>query len=466
MSDKNQFDQQLRVAVPPHSIAAEQSVIGGLMLDPVAAWVKIQGVVTAGDFYRWDHQLIFKAISKLHAAGDPVDVITLYEFLKSKGHEEKTGGLSYLGMMAKDTPSAANIVTYAGIVRGKSALRQLIEVAGMIRELAFAPDADAKTVISQAESAIFEMAQKNLRGKKGFSKLRDVLRDVVEKIEVNFDRPSDGVLGVSSGFKPLDDLTSGFNGGDLIVLAARPAMGKTALAINMAESAALSGKTVAVFSMEMQAEQLGQRMLSSASGLGLKLIRESWRISDNHWPLLTSGLVKISELPLYIDDSPGLSISDIRSRCMRLNSEVKDDSPDGIGLIVIDYLQLMGSDTDRHGNRNNEIEDITRGLKRLAKDFDIPVIVLSQLNRGLESRPNKRPMQSDLRDSGGIEQDADLVMFIYRDEIYNPDSQDKGVAEVIIGKQRNGALGTVRLLFDGSRTRFSAFEESRNDNYR
>lgn len=455
----NGFDYQLAgAAVPPNSIAAEQCVLGGLMLDS-SAWVKVQGVLAAGDFYRKDHQLIFKAIAKLHGAGEPVDVITLYELLKSKGHEESVGGLSYLGTMAKDTPSAANIAAYAKIVRDKSVLRQLITVAGSIREMAFAPDADAKAVIGKAETAVFEMAQQNLRGKKGFTKLRDVLRQVADTIEANFERPSGGVLGVSSGFRPLDDLTSGFNGGDLVVLAARPAMGKTALAMNMAESAALAGKAVAVFSMEMQAEQLGQRLLSSASGLALKLIRESWRIGDSHWPLLTSGIVRIGELPMYIDDSPGLSIGDIRSRCMRLSAEIKDEVPDGVGLIVIDYLQLMGSDNDRQGNRNNEIEDITRGLKRLAKDFDIPVLVLSQLNRGLESRPNKRPIQSDLRDSGGIEQDADVILFLYRDEVYNPDSLDKGVAEVIIGKQRNGPLGTVRLLFDGSVVRFRAFEE-------
>ena len=446
-------------AVPPYSIAAEQGVIGGLMLDPAAAWAKVQGVVMASDFYRQDHQLIFKAIVKLHAAGDPVDVITLSEFLGSKGYLEKAGGLSYLGMMAKDTPSAANIATYARIVQEKSVLRQLITLSGEIREMAFAPDADAKVVTSKAETLIFTLTQQALRGRNGFLRIKDVLRTVTDKIEATLERPADGVLGVSSGFKPLDDMTSGFNGGDLIVLAARPAMGKSALMMNIAESVALSGKTVAVFSMEMQAEQLGQRLLSSASNLPLKLIREGWRIGDNDWPRLTAGIVKVGDLSLYIDDSPGLSIGEIRSRCMKLNSEIKDDAPDGIGLIVIDYLQLMGSDTDRQGNRNNEIEDITRGLKRLAKDFNIPVMVLSQLNRGLESRPNKRPMQSDLRDSGGIEQDADLVLFIYRDEVYNPDSLDKGVAEVIIGKQRNGALGTIRLLFDGALTRFRAFAE-------
>lgn len=445
-------------AVPPHSIAAEQGVIGGLMLDQ-KAWPKVQGVVSAGDFYKKEHQLLFKAISKLHNANEPVDIITVHELLKSRGHEEAVGGLSYIGMLAKDTPSASNVGHYARIVRDKSMLRQLITVSGTIRELAFAADADSRAVVAQAETAIFELAQQNLRGKKGFSKLRDVLREVLNTIESNVDRPAGGVLGISSGFNVLDDMTSGFNGGDFIVLAARPAMGKTALAINMAEAAALSGKAVAVFSMEMQAEQLGQRLLSSASGVNLKTIRESWRIEGNHWPLLTAGITRIGELPLYIDDSPGLTISDIRSRCMRLNAEIKDESPEGLGMIVIDYLQLMGSDNDRLGNRNNEIEDITRGLKRLAKEFNIPVIALSQLNRSLESRPNKRPMMADLRDSGAIEQDPDVILFLYRDEVYNQDSMDKGVAEVIIGKQRNGPTGTVRLAFDGKSVRFRSLVE-------
>jgi replicative DNA helicase len=362
--------------------------------------------------------------------------------------------------LAQDTPSSANIAAYAQIVRDKSVLRQLITVANTIRDMAYSHDTETKAAITQAETAIFDVSQRHLRGKKGFSRLRDVLRDVLSRVEENYDKPSTGVLGVSSGLASLDALTSGFVGGNLIVLAARPAMGKTALAMNMAESAALSGLPVAVFSMEMQAHELGERLLSSASGVGLKSIRESWTIQDNDWPLLTTGIKRLGDAPLFIDDSAGLSVGSIRSRCMKLSTEIRDEFAGGLGMIVIDYLQLMGSDSDRGGNRNNEIEDMTRGLKKLAKEFDIPVLLLSQLNRELERRPNKRPIQSDLRDSGGIEQDAELVLFLYRDEVYHSDSVDKGIAELIIGKQRNGPLGTVRLAFDGHCTRFRELDNS------
>lgn len=438
---------------PPHSAHAEMSVVGALMLDNTA-WVKVQGLLEPGDFYDRRHQILFSALSRLLGSGSPADVITVNELLKAKGHDESVGGLSYLIMLAKDTPSAANITAYAQIVRDKSILRQLITVANSIRDVAFASDTDAKTAIAKAETAIFDVSQRHLRGKKGFERLRDVLRNVLNRVEENYEKPALGVLGVGSGFPSLDAFTSGFSGGNLVVLAARPAMGKTALGINIAEAVALAGLPVAVFSLEMQAHELGERMLSSSSGVGLKTIRESWTIGEYQWPLLTTGLKRISEVPLFIDDSPGLSVGSVRSRCMKLNTEIRDEYPDGIGMIVIDYLQLMGSDVDRAGNRNNEVEDMTRALKRLAKEFDIPVMVLSQLNRELERRPNKRPIPSDLRDSGGIEQDADLILFLYRDEIYHNDSVDKGIAELIIGKQRNGPLGIVRLAFDGKCTRF------------
>jgi replicative DNA helicase len=447
------MSDQLAPPVPPNSERAEVATLGALMLDN-SAWSKVQGLLEPGDFYQRKHQVLFAALSRILGEGHPADVVTVNNFLKSKGHDETVGGLSYLIFLAQDTPSSANIAAYAQIVRDKSVLRQLITVANTIRDLAFAHDTETKAAITQAETAIFDVSQRHLRGKKGFSRLRDVLRDVLSRVEENYGRPSTGVLGVSSGLSSLDALTSGFVGGNLIVLAARPAMGKTALAMNMAESAALSGLPVAVFSMEMQAHELGERLLSSASGVGLKSIRESWTIQDNDWPLLTTGIKRLGDAPLFIDDSAGLSVGSIRSRCMKLSTEIRDEFAGGLGMIVIDYLQLMGSDSDRGGNRNNEIEDMTRGLKKLAKEFDIPVLLLSQLNRELERRPNKRPIQSDLRDSGGIEQDADLVLFLYRDEVYHSDSVDKGIAELIIGKQRNGPLGTVRLAFDGHCTRF------------
>jgi len=443
----------IATVVPPNSELAELSVLGGLMLDN-SAWVKVQGHLEAGDFYHRSNQIVFTAISRLLSAGSPADVITVNELLKSKGHDETVGGLSYLIMLAKDTPSAANISAYAEIVREKSVLRQLIGVANSIRDLAFTADTDVKAAIAKAETAIFDVSQRHLRGKKGFERLRDVLRDVLSRIEDNYDKPARGVLGVSSGLPSLDAFTSGFGGGNLVVLAARPAMGKTALAVNIAESVAVSGIAVAVFSLEMQSHELGERLVSSSSGVGLKTIRESWTIQDSQWPLLTAGIQRICDAPLYVDDSPGLSVNSIRSRCMKLNTEIRDEYPNGIGMIVIDYLQLMGSDMDRVGNRNNEVEDITRALKKLAKEFDVPVLALSQLNRELERRPNKRPVCSDLRDSGGIEQDADMVLFLYRDEVYHEDSVDKGIAELIIGKQRNGPLGNVRLAFEADRVRF------------
>jgi replicative DNA helicase len=448
--------------VPPHSIQAELSVLGGLMLDN-SAFVKVQGVLDAADFYTRQHQIVFTAISRLLAEGNTADVVTVHNLLKSKGHDETVGGLPYLITLAKDTPSAANIAAYAKIIKDKSTLRQLITASSAIREFAMACDADAKEALAKAETVIFDLVQRNLRDKKGFERLRDVLRDVINRVESNCDRPENGVLGVSSGFSDLDGYTSGFNGGDLVVLAARPAMGKTAFAMNIAEAVALSGKAIAVFSLEMQAIQLGERLLSSASGVGLKTIRESWRITDNQWPLLTSGVKRISDAPLFVDDSPGLSVSSVRSRCMKLNTEVRDEIPEGIGMIVIDYLQLMGLDQERSGNRNNEIEDMTRGLKRLAKEFDIPVLVLSQLNRQLERRNNNRPQLSDLRDSGGIEQDADMVLFLYRDEIYNSETTDVGIAEVIISKQRNGPTGTVKLMFDAERVRFRSLAAGYHD---
>ena len=448
----------LHAAAPPHSTEAEAAVLGALMLDNTA-WVKVQGFLEAGDFFQRRHQVLFTAVSRLLSQGNPVDVLTTNEYLKSKGHDE-TVGLAYLIGLAKDTPSSANIEAYMHIVRDKSVLRQLLTVANGIRDLAMMADADAKGAIAKAETAIFDVAQRHLRGKKGFERLRDVLKQVIDRVDANFDKPVSGVLGVASGFASLDGLTSGFNGGDLIVLAARPAMGKTALCLNIAEAVALSGQTVAIFSMEMQTLQLGERLLSASSGVGLKSIKESWTLHDQQWPLISTGLTRLKDVPLFIDDTPGLSVGGIRSRCMKLNTEIRDECERGIGMIIIDYLQLMGSDTDRGGNRNNEIEDMTRGLKRLAKEFDIPVLVLSQLNRGLESRPNKRPIPSDLRDSGGIEQDADLILFLYRDEVYNQDSQDKGIAELIIGKQRNGPLGTVRLAFDGANVRFREFSSS------
>jgi replicative DNA helicase len=450
----------MALLVPPHSAMAESSVIGGLMLDYKSAWPAVSALLRTEDFYLRQHQILFHAIGWLIKNERPVDVITVHDRICEKGHEEAVGGLAYLGMLAKDTPSAANVGTYAQIVRDKATLRRVIELSGQLREMATAKDADAKKTVAAAEKLVFEMAQRDLRSKKGFSPLREIMRGVIDQIEANFEKPAAGVLGISSGFAELDAYTSGLNGGDLVVVAARPSMGKTTFAMNLAETAAVAGKVVAVFSLEMPMEQLGQRMLASAAGVGLKRIREAWTLQDSDWPRFTTGMTKLNDLPMYIDDSAGLTAGEVRSRCMKLNIEIREDHPDGIGMIVIDYLQLMGADQERAGNRNNEIEDMTRNLKRLAKELGIPVVVLSQLNRNLESRPNKRPLMSDLRDSGGIEQDADMILFLYRDEVYNKESPDAGIAEVIIGKQRNGPLGTVRLQFDGGCTRFRSLDNA------
>jgi replicative DNA helicase len=441
----------IALPVPPNSLMAEQGVIGGLLMDN-KAWAKVSGMIRFSDFYQKRHQTIFHAIAKLISAGEPADVITVADLLESKGKAEETGGIQYLGLLARDTPSTANISSYAQIVKDKSTLRQMIMLGREIVELATDAEADAKAALAKAEKAMFELAQMDLRGKKGFSRLRDILAEVLDTAERNFDRPHGSVLGLSSGFLDLDGFTSGFNGGDLVIVAGRPSMGKSTLAVNFGEAAAMAGKPVAMFELEMPSVQLGQRILSSASNVPMRRLRESWTLGESDWPLLSAGMIKTQGWPFYVDETPGLSLSDVRARVMKLNMEISDDYPAGVGMVIIDYLQLMSSEVD--GNKNSQIEEITRGLKRLAKEFDVPVIALSQLNRSLESRPNKRPMMSDLRDSGAIEQDADVVMFVYRDEVYNKDSADAGIAEVIIGKQRNGPTGTVRLAFEGACTRF------------
>jgi replicative DNA helicase len=445
--------------VPPQNLQAEQSVIGGCLIDSVG-YGRVNGLVKVEDFYDHRHKIIFNAIAELVSAGSAVDILLVDDYLQGKGLSENVGGLGYLGSLAMNTPAAANISHYAGIVREKSILRQVIDTAQQMLELAMSAAGDAKSIISDAEHKIFALGQQGLRGKRGFVRIREALGAVVDEMERNFDAPpKDGVRGLSSGFDDLDALTGGFGPGDLVLLAARPSMGKTALAMNIAEHVAMvKNKPVAVFSMEMEREAIAQRCLSSVSGAGLRKIRESWTIQDDEWTLLNAGISRLSKSPLFIDDSAGLTIGGLRSRALRLASELSDEFPDGIGLVVVDYIQLMGVEgSAATENRNGQIEVISRGLKQLAKELGCPVLALSQLNRNLESRPNKRPVMSDLRDSGSLEQDADLILFPYRDEVYNKESVDVGTAELIIGKQRNGPLGTVRLVFDGSCARFRNF---------
>ena len=438
---------QLRV--PPHSIEAEQSVLGGLLLDN-AAWDRIGDLVTDGDFYRDEHRRIYRQIRSLLEKGKPADVVTVAEALDAAGESEHTGGLAYLGELANNTPSAANIRRYAEIVRERAILRQLVAAADEIAGNALNPlGRDAKTLLDEAEAKVFEIAEKGARVSDGFVHINPLLTQVVERIQELHDRdnPSD-ITGVPTGFLDLDQKTSGLQAGDLIVVAGRPSMGKTAFALNIAENVALhAGLPVGVFSMEMGGTQLAMRMMASIGRLDSHRVRTG-RLNDEEWSNLSMALGKLHEAPIYIDETGGLNPVDLRARARRLHRQCGK-----LGLIVIDYIQLMSS-ARQNENRATEVSEISRSIKSLAKELQVPIIALSQLSRKVEERNDKRPMMSDLRESGAIEQDADVIMMLYRDEYYKPDSPDKGIAEIIIGKQRNGPTGTVRLAFLGQYTRF------------
>ena len=436
--------------VPPHSLEAEQSVLGGLMLDN-DAWDRISDRLEAEDFYRHDHRLIFAAIDALAERHQPFDMVTVSEQLQRSGQLESAGGLPYLGQLATETPSAANIRAYADIVRERSVLRSLIAAGTEIADMAFASDGrGTRELLDLAEQRVFAIAEMGMRGNQGFRGLPPLLTAAVERIQYLYETKSP-VTGTATGYDDLDQLTSGLHPGDLVIIAGRPSMGKTSLAMNIAEYVGMkTTHPVAVFSMEMPGEQIAMRLLSSMGRINQQRLR-SGRLDDSDWPRLTSAVSMLSEAPLFVDDTPALSPSELRSRTRRLMREHK-----GLGLIVVDYLQLMQASGTKE-NRATEISEISRSLKALAKELNVPLIALSQLNRSLEQRPNKRPVMSDLRESGAIEQDADLIMFVYRDEVYNEDTADKGSAEIIIAKQRNGPIGTVRLTFRGEYTRFENY---------
>ena len=450
--DAGSADRQLEsLRVPPHSIEAEQSVLGGLLLDN-AAWDKISDHLRGNDFYRHDHHLIYQHIARLIDQGRPADVITVFEALKSSGKSDEVGGLVYLNALAQNTPSAANIRRYAEIVRGRSVMRRLVSVSDEIAESAFNPAGrETDQILDEAESKIFAIAEEGQRGQQGFVELQPLLAKVVERIDELYhrDNPSD-ITGVPTGFADLDGKTSGLQPGDLIIVAGRPSMGKTAFALNIGEHVAIDqGLPVAVFSMEMGGSQLAMRMLGSVGRLDQHKVRTG-QLGDDDWPRLTNAISKMQDAQLFIDETAALNSLELRSRARRLSKQCGK-----LGLIIIDYLQLMSANNAGGGeNRATEISEISRSLKALAKELQCPVIALSQLNRSLETRPNKRPVMSDLRESGAIEQDADVILFIYRDEVYNPDSQDKGKAEIIIGKQRNGPIGAIQLAFLGQYTKF------------
>lgn len=447
-------DPQLdSLKVPPHSIEAEQSVLGGLLLDN-AAWDRIADFLSEADFYRFDHRLIFQNIARLISATKPADVITVFEMLQVAGKAEEVGGLAYLNSLAQNTPSAANIRRYAEIVRERSVLRKLVTVADDIASAAFAPKGrEVRELLDEAESKVFAIAEEGSRGQKGFQEIQPLLTQVVERIDELYHRDTTtDVTGVPTGFIDLDRMTSGMQPGDLVIVAGRPSMGKTAFSLNIGEHVAVEqGLPVAVFSMEMAGTQLAMRMLGSVGRLDQHRLRTG-RLLDEDWPRLTHAIQRMNDTQLFIDETPALNPMELRARSRRLARQCGQ-----LGLIIIDYLQLMSGSGGGGENRATEISEISRSLKGLAKELNCPVIALSQLNRSLEQRPNKRPVMSDLRESGAIEQDADVILFIYRDEVYNPDSQDKGTAEIIIGKQRNGPIGTVRLTFLGQFTKFDNF---------
>lgn len=440
---------ELNLRVPPHSLEAEQSVLGGLMLDN-AAWDQVADLVREPDFYRHDHQLIYRAIGALADLRDPFDVVTLSEWLDRNGELERIGGLAYLSELAKNTPSAANISAYANIVRERGVMRDLIRTGNEIASSGFNSEGmDAPSLLDQAEQLVYSLSDQRSRASVGFQPIKDVLVQVMKRIDTLYRSGSD-VTGVATGFTDLDGRTSGLQAGDLVVIAGRPSMGKTSFAMNIAENAALgSGLPVAVFSMEMPAEQLTMRMMSSLGRIDQHKVRTG-RLGDEDWSRLTSALGMLNDAKIFLDDTPALTPTELRARCRRLKRE------HGLEMVVVDYLQLMQVPGTRE-NRATEISEISRSLKALAKELSVPVLALSQLNRSLESRPNKRPMMSDLRESGAIEQDADVILFIYRDEVYDEDSPDKGTAEIIIGKQRNGPIGMVKLTFLNYITKFENF---------
>ena len=432
--------------VPPQSVEAEQAVIGGLMLAPDSL-DRVGDFLTEHDFYRRDHRLIYRAIRELSEKNKPFDAVTLGEWFEVNALSEQIGGTGYLIELASSTPSAANIRAYAEIVREKAVMRQLIEAGTEIVNDGFQPEGrDSQEVLSAAEMKVFKIAEQGRRGRADFVPLREAMKDAFGILQERYENQGN-VTGLPTGFHDLDEMTAGLQPSDLIILAARPAMGKTTLALNIAEYGALkTKKAVAVFSMEMSASQLAFRLISSIGRVNATRLRTG-QLEDEDWSRVNMAIKMLSDVKVFIDDTPALSPDVLRSKARRIKRE------HDLGLIVVDYLQLMQVPGSAE-NRTNEISEISRSLKALAMELKVPVIALSQLNRGLESRTDKRPVMSDLRESGAIEQDADIIMFIYRDDYYNKDSPDKGLAEVIIAKQRNGPTGTVKLFFQKNQTRF------------
>jgi replicative DNA helicase len=443
-------DEVARLRVPPHSVEAEQSVLGGLLLDN-SAWDRAGDLLTDSDFYRHEHRLIYAAVGTLVQANKPADVITVYERLQSLGKADDCGGMAYLNALAQSVPSAANLRRYAEIVRERAILRKLVATSDEIATAAFNPQGKAVSqILDEAETKIFRIGEEGSRTKQGFIGIDKLVVQLIDRVNELAQNGAEEVTGVRTGFYDLDRMTAGLQKGDLIVLAARPSMGKTALAINIAEHVAVAEELpVVVFSMEMGAAQLALRMVGSIGRIDQTHLRTG-ALRDDEWSRLPDAVDKLGKARLYIDETPALSPGEVRARARRMARQFGGT----LGLIVVDYLQLMSGSGGSDENRATELGEISRGLKALAKELQCPVIALSQLNRSVETRNDKRPMMSDLRESGAIEQDADVIMFIYRDDYYNKDSKEPGIAEIIIGKQRNGPTGFVKMTFLKPLTKF------------
>ncbi len=443
---------------PPHSLESEQSILGGLMLD-ANAFELVSDMLSADDFYRREHQIIYETIQRLALNGKPIDAVTVLGELQAIGKVQDVGGMQYLDALVHSTPSAANIRRYAEIVRERSILRQLISAGDEIVTLALSPEAaDVPQLLDRVQTMVYAIDESSNRGKKGFVKLPEVTTEVTKEIQELYGQGNtDDVTGLPTSYVKLDRMLTGLHKGDLVIVAGRPSMGKTAFALNIAEYAGMVLQLpVAIFSMEMSATQLAKRFISSIGRIDAQKIRRA-RLDETDWAHFTDAVSTMAKAPVYIDDTPGLSVNELRARARRL-----DRKSGPLSLIVVDYLQLMtgmAKSNSSSENRATEIGEISRGLKNLAKEMNVPVIALSQLNRSVETRTDKRPMMSDLRESGAIEQDADVIMFIYRDVVYNKQTQDPNKAEIIIGKQRNGPTGVVDLRFDGEFTRFDNLAE-------
>ncbi|MCC3376809.1 replicative DNA helicase [Cohnella sp. REN36] len=439
--------------VPPQNLEAEQAVLGAILLETEALITAMERVRTE-DFYSVAHQRIFEAMVDLGEDNQPLDLITLTAMLQDRGQLEEIGGVTYLAKLANAVPTAANVDYYAQIVEEKSMLRRLIRTATQIVSSGFAADEDVSALLNDAEQRILELS--NRRASSGFISIRDVLMDVFERVEFLFNHKG-GVTGIPSGFPDLDKMTSGFQRNDLIIVAARPSVGKTAFALNIAQNVAVrAGETVAIFSLEMSAAQLVQRMICAESNVDAGRMRTGFLEGDD-WEKLSMAIGSLSEAQVYIDDTPGITVAELRAKCRRLKKEK------GLGMILIDYLQLIQGRGKPGENRQQEVSEISRTLKQIARELEVPVIALSQLSRGVEQRQDKRPMMSDLRESGSIEQDADIVAFLYRDDYYNHDTEKKNIIEIIIAKQRNGPVGTVELVFLKNFNKFVSLDRAHGE---